>query len=128
MNKKFYVGAVICLLVSAFMVVGYFSIMHNDLWGISYISLILGTLSMLLLPLLNIYMLVRFMLKKEKVVFRYLWFIAVAICAAAYLENLAVNDDPAAGEFLLILVPQAVYSVLLLWKDKDGARALDRLV
>lgn len=128
MNKKFYVGAVICLLVSAFMVVGYFSIMHNDLWGISYISLILGTLSMLLLPLLNIYMLVRFMLKKEKVVFRYLWFIAVAICAAAYLENLAVNDGPAAGEFLLILVPQAVYSVLLLWKDKDGARALDRLV
>lgn len=73
-------------------------------------------------------MLVRFMLKKEKTVFKYLGFIAVAICAASYLEDLAINDNLATAEHLLLLVPQAVYSVLLLWKDKDGTRAFDYLV
>lgn len=92
----------------------------------AYISWVLGTLYMLLLPVLNIYMLVRFMLKKEKTMFKYLWFIAVTICALSYLETLAIDDDPAAVGHLLLLVPQAIYSVLLLWKD--GTRAFDRLV
>ena len=127
MNKKFYAGAVICLLVSALLVIVFFSIIHDDP-GFSYISLVLGTLYLLLLPLFNIYMLVRFMLKKEKTVFKYLWFIAVAICAASYLEDLAINDNLATAEHVLLLVPQAVYSELLLWKDKDGTRAFDYLV